>query len=95
MRSAHNAAGAAGHLVTAAGVTIRGSRRFPFTIAMSIDEHWASVEALLKKYADRPISLADACLIRCAELHQEERILTFDGDFAVYKWARTRKFEPL
>ena len=70
-------------------------RRGLYTIAMSIDEHWGSVEALLKKYADRPISLADACLIRCAELHQEGRILTFDGDFAVYKWFRNRKFEPL
>ncbi len=70
-------------------------RRGLYTIAMSIDEHWANVEALLKKYADRPISLAHACLIRCAELHQEGRILTFDGDFAVYKWARHRKFEPL
>jgi predicted nucleic acid-binding protein len=70
-------------------------RRGLYTIALSIDEHWASVEALLKKYADRPISLADACLIRCADLHQEGRILTFDGDFTVYRWARNRKFEPL
>jgi hypothetical protein len=57
--------------------------------------HWTSIEALLKKYADRPISLADACLIRCAEIHQEARILTFDDDFSVYKWARNRKFEIL
>jgi hypothetical protein len=27
----------------------------------------------LKKFADRPISFADACLIRCAELHDEAR----------------------
>jgi predicted nucleic acid-binding protein len=49
----------------------------------------------LKKYSDQPISLADACLIRCAEIHQEARILTFDGDFRVYKWARNRKFDVL
>src|SRR6185295_12200305 len=35
-----------------------------------------SIEALLKKYSDRPISLADACLIRCAEIHEEARVLT-------------------
>jgi hypothetical protein len=29
---------------------------------------WVEETELLKKYADRPISLADACLIRCAEL---------------------------
>jgi predicted nucleic acid-binding protein len=50
---------------------------------------------LLRKYADRPFSLADACLIRCAEVHQEARILTFDADFRVYRWARTRRFELL
>ena len=66
-----------------------------YTIAISAEQHWTNIEALLKKYADQPISLADACLIRCAEIHQEARILTFDSDFSVYKWARTRKFERL
>lgn len=68
-------------------------RRGVYTIAMSVDEHWTSIEALLRKYSDRPISLADACLIRCAEIHQEPRILTFDRDFSVYRWARNRKFD--
>jgi uncharacterized protein len=68
-------------------------RRGVYTIAMSIEEHWTNLERLLRKYADRPISLADACLIRCAELYDEPRILTFDEDFAVYRWAGTKKFE--
>lgn len=71
------------------------ARRGVYDVAMSIEEHWASIEALLRKYADRRISLADACLIRCAEIHREARILTFDGDFGVYRWARNRKFELL
>jgi predicted nucleic acid-binding protein len=50
---------------------------------------------VLRKYSDRPISFADACLIRCAEIHQEPRILTFDTDFAIYKWGRNRRFEIL
>jgi uncharacterized protein len=66
-----------------------------FSIAISAGQHWTSIGALLKKYSDRPISLADACLIRCAEIHQEARIATFDGDFNVYKWARNRKFAIL
>lgn len=66
-----------------------------YSIAISVAEQWTSIEALLKKYADRPISLADACLIRSAEIHQEARILTFDSDFSVYKWARNRKFDVL
>jgi predicted nucleic acid-binding protein len=70
-------------------------RRGVYTVAVSLEEHWTNIGALLRKYSDRPISLADACLIRCAELHHEARILTFDGDFTVYRWARNRKFELL
>lgn len=60
---------------------------------MSIHDHWSSIEALLKKYADRPISLADACLIRSAEIHREARILTFDSDFEAYRWSRSKRFQ--
>jgi len=70
-------------------------RRGVYNIAISVEKHWTNIEALLRKYSDRPISLADACLIRCAEIHQEARLLTFDGDFSIYKWARNRKFELL
>jgi predicted nucleic acid-binding protein len=70
-------------------------RRGVYTVAISAQEHWPNIEGILKKYANRPISFADACLIRCAEIHQEARILTFDGDFRVYRWARNRKFEVL
>ena len=66
-----------------------------YGIAIAVAEHWTNIEALMKKYANRPLSLADACLIRCAEIHQEGRILTFDSDFAVYRWARNRRFERL
>lgn len=71
------------------------ARRGVYAMAMSAAEHWAHVEASLKKYSDRPISFADACLIRCAEIHQEARLLTFDADFGIYRWSRNRKFELL
>jgi predicted nucleic acid-binding protein len=70
-------------------------RKGVYEISMSLEDSWTSVEALLRKYANRPISLADACLIRCAEIYQEARVLTFDSDFAVYRWARNRKFQLL
>lgn len=70
-------------------------RRGVYTVAISVEEHWTNIEALLRKYSDRPISFADACLIRCAEIHQEARILTFDTDFSAYRWARNRRFELL
>jgi predicted nucleic acid-binding protein len=66
-----------------------------YDIGLAVEDHWPNIEALLRKYADRRISLADACLIRCAEIHRERRILTFDDDFRVYRWARHRKFDLL
>ncbi len=82
------------HAAGPPGVVALGARGL-YGIAISADEHWPNIEALLKNYSDRAISLADACLIRCAEIHQEARILTFDTDFGVYRWARNRKFEML
>jgi predicted nucleic acid-binding protein len=70
-------------------------RRGVYDVALAAGEHWSNIGALLKKYSSRPISFADACLIRCAEIHQEPRILTFDADFSVYRWARNRHFELL
>lgn len=82
------------HAAGPADVVALGARGV-YSIAIAAGEHWTSIEALVRKYADRPVSLADACLIRCAEIHEEARILTFDSDFGVYKWGRNRKFDPL
>jgi predicted nucleic acid-binding protein len=70
-------------------------RKGVYQISMSLERHWTNVEVLMLKYANRPISLADACLIRCAEIHREPRILTFDSDFQIYRWARNKKFQLL
>ena len=70
-------------------------RKGVYEIALSIEDHLANIEGLLRKYVNRPISLADASLIRCAEIHEEARILTFDSDFGVYRWARHKKFHLL
>jgi predicted nucleic acid-binding protein len=61
--------------------------------SLDLKGHWRDIEALLKKYKNRPISLADACLIRSAEVFQQRRILTFDSDFRIYRWGRNRTFE--
>ena len=82
------------HRAGPADVVALGGRGV-YTVALSAEQHWINIETLLKKYSDRPISFADACLIRCAEIHQEPRIFTFDADFRVYRWARNRKFDLL
>ena len=66
-----------------------------YEVSLSLADNWSSIEDLRKKYAGRPISLADACVIRCAEVYEEERILTFDSDFRMYRWSRSKKFNLL
>lgn len=39
----------------------------------------------MKKYADTPMSFADACLVRMTELHDDAVIATLDSDFRVYR----------
>ena len=70
-------------------------RKGVYQIPMSLESHWTNIEALMLKYANLPISLAGACLIRCAEIHREPRILTFDSDFQIYRWGRNKKFQLL
>lgn len=67
-------------------------RKGVLELGMGLAGEWAAVETLLKKYSDRPASLADACLIRCAEIHEEPRVFSFDADFGIYRWSRNRKF---
>ena len=40
---------------------------------------------LIQKYRDLPMSLADACLVRMAELQPESRVFTLDAHFRVYR----------
>jgi predicted nucleic acid-binding protein len=70
-------------------------RKGIYEISFAIENHWASIETLLEKYKSRPISLADACLIHYAEVLGEPRVLTFDSDFRIYRWARNKTFQLL
>jgi predicted nucleic acid-binding protein len=55
-------------------------------LAFDLAAHAASVLALLKKYADREMDLADACIVRMTELVRECRVVTLDrADFSVYR----------
>ena len=45
----------------------------------------AALESLMARYADTPMSLADACLVRLAELHRDSRVFTIDRDFTRYR----------
>ncbi len=40
---------------------------------------------LMDKYASLPMSFADACLVRLAELNSDSVVLTTDADFKIYR----------
>ena len=44
-----------------------------------------AVTALMQKFANVPMSLADACLVRMTELEPASTIVTLDHDFRVYR----------
>jgi uncharacterized protein len=62
-------------------------------IALHVEEHLAALRALHRKYRDRPMSLADACIVRMAELFEGHLILTLDSDFSVYRRHGRRPLE--
>ena len=49
------------------------------------DDSLAAVLALMRKYADVPMSFADACLVRMTETLADPLVLTTDGDFRIYR----------
>lgn len=54
-------------------------------VAMSLSDEVVAVRALFQRYGNVPASLADACLIRLAELNEPCRVFTVDSDFHAYR----------
>lgn len=54
-------------------------------LPFSLEEEVTAVHRLLSKYHDVPMSLADACLVRMAELNDRHHVLTLDAGFRVYR----------
>jgi predicted nucleic acid-binding protein len=54
-------------------------------IALRIEDHVDALRRLMQKYRDTPMSLADACVVRMAEIHDRHEVVTLDADFSVYR----------
>ena len=54
-------------------------------IAVAVHEEQADLRALMHRYRNRPMSLADACLVRLSEIHRAGVVLTLDSDFRIYR----------
>ena len=45
----------------------------------------ADLRALMRRYRNRPMSLANACLVRLSELQTDGEVFTLDSDFRIYR----------
>jgi predicted nucleic acid-binding protein len=58
-------------------------------IGLQLEGEMEAIRALMQRYENVPMSLADACLVRLAEMTGLP-ICTLDQDFAIYRTSRRR-----
>ena len=63
----------------------RPRKRGHLHLVFSLANELQPVLALMEKYADVPMSLADACIVRMTEILPDPLVLTTDSDFRVYR----------
>ncbi len=54
-------------------------------IGMTVADNHHAILALIRRYHTVPMSLADACLVRLAEIFPHSVVLTLDSDFWIYR----------
>ena len=59
-------------------------------VDLNFHEQYVRVRELMRRYRDRPMSYADACLVRMAKLHPHAAIWTLDRNFQIYRMHRRR-----
>jgi len=74
-----------------AGINAGGAQLFDLNAG-----HLERVLALMQKYRDLPMDLADASLVLCAEETGDGRIFSTDmRDFGAYRWKKRKPFKNL
>jgi predicted nucleic acid-binding protein len=63
-------------------------------VGLDIEDECQAVQALMRRYVNVPMSLADACLVRMAEMTGLP-ICTLDSDFTIYRSRRGRALDLL
>jgi predicted nucleic acid-binding protein len=56
-----------------------------YQVAFNVEDEKHAVRRLLEKYADVPMSFADARLVRMSELYPDSTVFTTDSDFKIYR----------
>ena len=82
-------------LAGAADAILENVRTGVFQIPFQLTQAAAPLQKLFRKYRDREIDLADACLVHLAGELQTGDILTLDHAFEIYQWGTNRPFHLL
>jgi predicted nucleic acid-binding protein len=64
-------------------------------VRFRLDEHLERITALVRRYRNVPMSLADACLVRMSETVSGSTVLTLDGDFRIFRQHGSQKIRLL
>ena len=70
---------------TAAGLPMQMIERGVLQTGFITGTEAHALRALLERYDDVPMSLADACVVRMSELHARAKVWTTDSDFIIYR----------
>ena len=54
-------------------------------VTLEVETELTSIKALMTRYKNVPMSLADACMVRLTELNSDGVVLTIDSDFLIYR----------
>jgi predicted nucleic acid-binding protein len=82
-------------LAGAAEAILENVRSGVFQIPFQLTQAAAPLQRLFRKYRDREMDLADACLVHLAGELQTGDILTLDHDFEIYRWGGNKPFRLL
>ena len=83
------------HVPVGKGVEIMALVRDGALEVIDLGNAGERVHDLMKKYADRPMDLADASLVWAAEHTGIEQVMTIDSDFAVFRLANGHRLQVL
>ncbi len=59
-------------------------------VGLRFEDERSSLRELMARYRNVPMSLADATLVRLAELNDKARLFTLDTDFRIYRCHRNK-----
>ena len=74
------------HVRGGGGAAVMGLLRQELVVvAFRLQDEADAVFRLMRRYADVPMSIADACLVRMSEVSADSVLATLDSDFRIYR----------